>query len=1206
MYFDHFTKQYPLKKTIRNELRPVGKTLENIHKNRILEADIQRKKDYERVKKIMDQYHKQLINEAMSKCRLSNKLEKAADIYLKSHADTKDLDVFTKTQGDLRKEVVKSLKLHENYSKIGKKDILDVLEKLPSVNEEDFNSLESFRNFYTYFSDYNKVRENLYSDEDKSSTVAHRLINDNLPKFLDNIKIYRFVKNVGIIAEQLTKEEQDGTFIVDTFNNTLTQKGIDSYNQHIGYMNIAINSYNQKNNSVTGLKKIPKMKELYKQILSDREGSFIEEFSDDDSLIKKVDAYKNDIISYMQSNKMEMFYAALQESAGLNVYVKNDVSKTILSNIVFGSWNKIDELINHQYDLSNEKKKKDDKYFDKRQKDLKKNYSYTLSQIIILNDSDADVIGTYIGKIKDDIDNIILCSDIFSEKVLQQHDRTKKMSKNTNAVKAIKGLLDSIKELERDVKLISGSGLELDKNLNVYSEQEALLIELEKGDALYNMTRNYLTKKPFTTDKIKLNFDRPTLLKGWDKNKETDNLGILFCKGDSFYLGIMNTTSNKVFIDPPKAKTDKVYKKVDYKLLPGPNKMLPKVFFADSNIDFYHPSEEILSNYAKGTHKKGDSFSIEDCHTLIDFFKSSINKHPDWSKFGFKFSDTSTYNDISDFYSEVEAQGYKLTFTDIDESYINDLVDKNELYLFQIYNKDFSPFSKGNLNLHTLYFKMLFDKRNLDNVTYKLDGEAEIFYRPASIETEELIIHKAGVELKNKNPNRAKKTSTFSYDLVKDKRYSQDKFNIYVSITMNFGVIESGRFNDFVNTTLKKEDNVNIIGIDRGERNLLYVVVVDPNGKILEQISLNSIINKEYGIETDYHMLLDVKEGEREKARRDWNTIENIKELKAGYLSQVVNVIAKMVLKYNAIICLENLNFGFKRGRQKVEKQVYQKFEKMLIDKFNYLVLDKTREQNNPEAIGGALNALQMTSKFESFNKIGKQSGIIYYVPAYLTSKLDPTTGFANLFYVKYESVDKAKEFFSKFDFIRFNESENYFEFGFDYGSFTQRSSGVNTRWTVCTYGERIVKYSNPDKKYSSDDKIVAITDVLKSLFDQYSISYINKDDIRQDIVAIDEADFYRKLVQIFQRTLQMRNSSSDGSRDYIISPVKNARGEFYNSEASDGSTPKDADANGAYNIAKKGIWVLNQIKSKPENQKINLAMSNAEWLEYAQTHTLL
>lgn len=69
----------------------------------------------------------------------------------------------------------------------------------------------------------------------------------------------------------------------------------------------------------------------------------------------------------------------------------------------------------------------------------------------------------------------------------------------------------------------------------------------------------------------------------------------------------------------------------------------------------------------------------------------------------------------------------------IPTTFIDKLVDEGKIYLFQLYNKDFSPHSNGTPNLHTLYFKMLFDERNLEDVVYRLNGEAEMFYRPASI-----------------------------------------------------------------------------------------------------------------------------------------------------------------------------------------------------------------------------------------------------------------------------------------------------------------------------------------------------------------------------------------------------------------------------------------------------------------------------------------
>ena len=53
---------------------------------------------------------------------------------------------------------------------------------------------------------------------------------------------------------------------------------------------------------------------------------------------------------------------------------------------------------------------------------------------------------------------------------------------------------------------------------------------------------------------------------------------------------------------------------------------------------------------------------------------------------------------------------------------------------------------------------------------------------------------------------------------------------------------------------------------------------------------------------------------------------------------------------------MEDLNYGFKRGRFKVERQVYQKFETMLINKLAYLV-DKSRAVDEP---GGLLKGYQL------------------------------------------------------------------------------------------------------------------------------------------------------------------------------------------------------------------------------------------------------
>jgi len=80
-----------------------------------------------------------------------------------------------------------------------------------------------------------------------------------------------------------------------------------------------------------------------------------------------------------------------------------------------------------------------------------------------------------------------------------------------------------------------------------------------------------------------------------------------------------------------------------------------------------------------------------------------------------------------------------------------------------------------------------------------------------------------------------------------------------------------------------------------------------------------------------------------------------------------------------------------------------------------------------------------------------------------------------------------------------------------------------------------------------------------------------------------------------------MRNSITGKDTDYLVSPVVNGRGDFYDSRTADDSLPKNADANGAYNIARKGLWVIEQLRQTEDLKKLKLAISNKEWLHFTQ-----
>ncbi len=718
----------------------------------------------------------------------------------------------------------------------------------------------------------------------------------------------------------------------------------------------------------------------------------------------------------------------------------------------------------------------------------------------------------------------------------------------------------------------------------------------------YNDLRNYLTKKPYSEEKWKLNFENPTLADGWDKNKESANSAIILKKDGRYFLGLMKKGCNQIF-DQRNEKEMKSglenggYEKMMYKLLPGASKMLPKVFFSASNIDYYSPSEKVLEIRNNSSHTKGGTpqrgfskkdFNVADCHILIDFFKQSIAKHPDWKDFNFKFSETSIYKDISEFYRQVEAGGYKISFEKVSQDYVEKENQEGALYLFEIFNQDFAGGKTGKKNLHTMYWEALFSPENMaQNFPFKLNGQAEIFYRPKSIEIE-------------------KEQRNFSREITKNKRYTENKIFFHCPLTLNRTKSDAKKFNDNVNSFLAKNPNINIIGVDRGEKHLAYYSVINQKQEILESGSLNELNGVDYGKK------LEEKAGHRKFQRQDWSEVENIKDLKKGYISQVVRKLADLAIRHNAIIVFEDLNMRFKQIRGGIEKSVYQQLEKALIDKLNFLV---EKGEADPEKAGHLLKAYQLAAPFKSFKEIGKQTGIIFYTQASYTSKIDPLTGWRPNLYLKYVNAEKTqKEIEEFFKSIKFNQQENYFEFEYELKN-TKKEKGdkknevlKKTTWVLGSNVERYL-WSKKNTKNGEYKHYNELTANFKELF--YEFTFDIDADILAQIKKLDpkqkqNAKFFKDFVFLWKLLCQIRNTQKEkegDENDFILSPVA----PFFDSrkaQKSGKNLPKNGDDNGAFNIARKGILILQRISEKP-NGKVGwaeLSISQIAWDNFAQS----
>lgn len=1243
---NNFTNLYQLQKTLRFGLIPIAQTLENIKAHGLLEQDQHRSESYVQVKKIIDQYHKALIERILNNVHLNTDkdgnrtslLDDYLFLYLCKSKDEAIQKKFDDIKKKLRKIIAESFKKDDKFKRIDKKELIkeDLLDFLSDETEKEL--VAEFNNFTTYFTGFHENRLNMYTDEEHSTAIAYRLIHENLPKFIDNMMVFEkiaispiakhFLELYSHFEQYLNVMGIDEMFKLDYYNTVLTQTQIDVYNAVIGGqslengtkikgLNEYINLYNQQQKDKS--MRLPKFKPLFKQILSDRNAiSFLpEQFASDNEVLNTIQQCHNTLNDFVLNRNIQGEHSLKQLLLSLSdydlskIYIRNDQQLTDISQRLFGAYDVIEKVLlcELKTQVAKKKKESEETYEERLKKVLSSLGSIPIEQI---NDCIAKHQGTQItiqdyfatlGAVdkehiqKNNLFDRIQSAYTDAQDLLNtEYPAEKNLAQDKDSVEKIKTLLDSFKELQRFAKPLLGEGTEAEKDEKFYGEFVALWEELNHITPLYNKVRNYMTRKPYSTEKIKLNFENSTLMDGWDVNKETANTTVILRKDGLYYLAIMNPKHNRVFEAKNTNTEGECYEKMEYKLLPGPNKMLPKVFFSKSNIDSYAPSEQLLENYKNETHKKGESFNIKDCHDLIDFFKNSIAKHKDWKNFDFVFSDTNTYQDLSGFYREVEHQGYKLSFRNVSIAYVDQLVEEGKIYLFQIYNKDFSPHSKGTPNMHTLYWKMLFDEQNLKDVVYKLNGQAEVFFRKSSI-TYTRPTHPANVPIDNKNKLNKKKQSVFEYDLIKDKRYTVDKFMFHVPITLNFKSSGTENINRLTNLFIQESNDMHIIGIDRGERHLLYLTVIDLQGRIKEQYSLNEIINNYNGNEyrTNYHTLLSERNDLRLKERQSWKTIENIKDLKEGYLSQVIHKICELIIKYKAIVVLEDLNMGFKQSRQKVESSVYQQFEKMLIDKLNFLADKKV----SAKELGGILKAYQLTNKFESFKKMGKQNGFLFYIPAWNTSKMDPVTGFVNLFDTRYETREKAKDFFKKFDSITYNTKKDWFEFTFNYEKFTHKAEGTRTIWTLCTHGKRIDTFRDPNQNSQWTSVEVNLTEQFKSLFAMYGID-INTN-LQEVIINQDSAEFFKKLLKLLKLTLQLRNSITGTDIDYMLSPVADKDGIFFNSETCGDNLPKNADANGAYNIARKGLYFVKQIKKQMDLDKLKLSITNKEWLKFVQ-----
>ncbi len=386
-----FTNLYELSKTLRFELKPVGKTQKMLEENEVFKKDKIVDDNYHKIKYYFDILHGEFTKDSLKEANLGYK-----EYYAQLLKDFKSKDLL-KIEEKLRKELVKffdkkanewkdillkqNIKLKQRGVEIlFEKDNLEILKfvfqkkdgkiyftdvltgeqkKIDDMNAPDIeietiagekeNLFESFEGFQGYLTNFHQSRKNFYSENDQTTAISNRAINENLRRFCDNLK--QFEKKKEDYAQIELAEKEINIFDLGFYNKCLVQEGIDGYNEKIGRksneegekgINQKINEFNQKNKD----KKLKQFKSLYKQILSLREQRINAEIEKDEEVFVKIREFlalnnkKNEAAS-----RLFFDFTDRQEKYAINeVYLKGAALNTISSRW-FASWMTIGEKI---------------------------------------------------------------------------------------------------------------------------------------------------------------------------------------------------------------------------------------------------------------------------------------------------------------------------------------------------------------------------------------------------------------------------------------------------------------------------------------------------------------------------------------------------------------------------------------------------------------------------------------------------------------------------------------------------------------------------------------------------------------------------------------------------------------------------------------------------------------------------------------------
>lgn len=495
--YEELTGSYSLIKTINFALNPIGETLRHIEEKGFIAQDEQRAEDYKKVKDIIDRYHKYFITMCLDGFKFST--DNLMKYVALAENAKRDEGAFNEVKTQLRKEIVAAFEKGETYKDLFKKEL--ILEHLPNfvTDENEKRLVASFNKFTTYFMGLHENRENMYSDEAKSTAIAHRLIHENLPMFYDNMKSFKKIaacEDCIDLAEfeaafseefkEFKVEHLADIFQLEYFNNTLTQRKIDFYKLVIGGkvledgtklkgVNEYVNLYNQQHKDA----RLPLLKPLYKMILSDKVAlSWLpEEFKSDEEMVEAIlEMHKNlkRALTDNAENNLRDLLLNMDKYDLAHIYIANDLGLTDISQNIFGQYDfytsALKQALRNEYAPIPKERRNPELYDERINKLFKSRTSFSIAELNSLADCDHTIenhfkqLGAAERNGKQEIDLLSQIETAYAKASDILSGKHGNIGQSEAETALVKNLLDAYKSLQHFIKPLLGHGDEAEKD----------------------------------------------------------------------------------------------------------------------------------------------------------------------------------------------------------------------------------------------------------------------------------------------------------------------------------------------------------------------------------------------------------------------------------------------------------------------------------------------------------------------------------------------------------------------------------------------------------------------------------------------------------------------------------------------------------------------------------------------------------------------